>query len=1337
MLDFVEISYTMPRKGEVVIYPKFIVCNSKDLMIKGGDFYAYWCKSKNSVGSWSTDEQDLIDEIDEELRLWYKENRSKFEDCKVRINYMRDSDSGVIDKWHKYCQRQMRDRFTDLDTKLIFANQKTVKSDYSTKSLPYSLEEGSTEAYDELMSALYSDVEMHKINWCIGSIISGDSTKKSNQKFLVIYGPPGAGKGTVISIMQMLFDGYSVSIDADSLGSASAPFALEQLKTNPIVAFSGDCNLSNIEKNNVLNGLVSHEEILVNEKHKSTYTLSFRTFLVTATNNPLKVTDAKSGLTRRVIDAMPLGKKIPYAKYVDLLGRIKFELGAIAQKCKEIYLEDRHYYDDYRPINMLEETNDFYNFIEEYELVFAKQDGVSLKQAWDLYNAYCEDAKVRYPFPKKTFKVELKAYFENYSDERVKVGEEWVRNYYSGFKNDLLKSQIKKQQEKSTPSEKIRLISFKEHPDDYRSCLDVVCANCKAQLANDEEHPRKKWENVTTTLSDINPKDLHYVRPPENLIVIDFDLKDENGNKSFERNLQEASKWPKTYAELSKSGNGIHLHYFYTGEDVKLLNRIYAEDIEIKVFSGNSSLRRKLTKCNDEMISIINSGLPLRDKKDMLDFKSVQNEKALRTIIYKNLNKEYHGATKPSIDFIYQTLEDAYKNGLRYDVSDLMDNVLNFAAGSTHNAEYCITMVSKMHFKSDELPEDGKAKIDRIVFYDVEVFPNLFLINWKFEGSENKVVRMINPTKEEVASLFKYKLVGFNNRRYDNHILWARYMGYDNLALYELSQDIINSNGKRGLFNQAYNISYTDIYDYSVKKQSLKKWEAELDIHHKELGLPWDKPVSEDLWEKVAEYCDNDVIATEAVWNATKSDFTARCILAEIAEMSVNDTTNSLSTKIILNGDKNPDLVYVDLSKEFPGYEFKKTWNNITNRYDKFNMYRGIDLGFGGYVYAEKGMYTDVALLDIASMHPHSMKAMNIFGKYTDRFYDLVNIRVLIKHKEYEKVKTMLDGKLAKYLGDEGDAKGLAQALKIAINSIYGLTSANFPNAFRDPRNENNIVALRGALFMKTLQDEVQRRGFTVVHIKTDSIKIANATSEIIDFCMNFAKRYGYTFEHEATYEKICLVNDAVYIAKYKDGEHDFVLSTGEVIRTAWTATGKEFQVPYVFKTCFSKSPINFRDLCEIKEVHSAIHIDMDENLGENDHDYRFVGRVGLFCPIKPGCGGGRLVREQKKPDGTIGLDSVTGTKGYRWLESETVYELNKQDDIDRSYYDLLVNEAIDDISQYGDYEWFVNDDGNTGCEPLIMKTKDSGAAVLYDTSLTCPTGLTNQKIYEKNIQNS
>ena len=195
-------------------------------------------------------------------------------------------------------------------------------------------------------------------------------------------------------------------------------------------------------------------------------------------------------------------------------------------------------------------------------------------------------------------------------------------------------------------------------------------------------------------------------------------------------------------------------------------------------------------------------------------------------------------------------------------------------------------------------------------------------------------------------------------------------------------------------------------------------------------------------------------------------------------------------------------------------------------------------------------------------------------------------------------------------------------------------------------------------------------------HIKTDSIKIPNADKDIIDFVMDFGKKYGYTFEHEDTYEKMCLVNDAVYIAK----------STTEKEHGGWTATGKQFKVPYVFKTLFSKEPIEFEDLCETKSVTSALYLDNNERLPEGEHDYIFVGKVGLFCPIKEGCGGGVLLREK---DGKY--YAATGSKGYRWMEAEIVKLMEKEDCIDISYYDNMAAEAKKAVEEYVNYEEFIS----------------------------------------------
>lgn len=1336
MIDFLMISTRSTKRGVIEIYPKFIIKKSSDLMIRGGDFYAIWLEDR---GLWSTDEQDALQLIDRELDRYAEENSKHF-DASIKVLHMWDSESGMIDSWHKYCQKQMRDSFHMLDEKLIFSNTPTNKKDYASKRLNYPLEQGSTDAWDKLMSTIYAEEERAKIEWAIGSIVCGESKKL--QKFMVLYGAAGTGKSTVLNIVQQLFDGYYSVFDAKALGSSSNSFALEAFKTNPLVAIQHDGDLSRIEDNTRLNSLVSHELMTVNEKFKSTYANRFKCFLFMGTNKPVKITDAKSGLIRRLIDVSPSGNKLSPKEYKAVIKQIEFELGAIAYHCQEVYLSDPGKYDDYIPVTMLGASNDFYNFIIDSYHVFKKEDGTTLKASWEMYKTYCDEAKVTFPFSQRIFKEELKNYFRDYKERFNLEDGTRVRSYYVGFRTEKFEDATLS--EKEEPGH--RTIEFLKQT----SVFDRECSDCLAQYATSKETPISKWDKVTTTLNSLDTSKLHYVKLPENHIVIDFDIQDRDGKKSFEENLKEASKWPPTYAELSKSGQGIHLHYIYAG-DVSRLSRVYDDHIEVKVFTGKSSLRRKLTKCNDLPIATINSGLPLKGEKQVINFEGVKSEKGLRTLIKRNLNKEYHAYTKPSIDFIYKNLEDAYASGMNYDVTDMRNAVLAFAASSTNQADYCIKLVNKMQFKSADQSAGVKNDDAKLVFYDVEVFPNLFLVNWKIEGEGKPVVRMINPSPTEIEELMRFRLVGFNCRRYDNHILYARLMGYTNEQLFSLSNRIINGSANC-FFGEAYNVSYTDVYDFCSKKQSLKKWEIELGIHHQELGLPWDQPVPEEMWTKVAEYCDNDVIATEAVFNARKADFTARQILADVAGMTVNDTTNSLTTKIIFGNNRKPqdqfnyrfmgevtpdcepwtiteDMVLYDhlgdenftlFNKDgkpvFPGYTFE----------GGKSIYRGEEVGEGGYVYAEPGMYSNIALLDIASMHPSSIVAEELFGpEYTKRFNDILQARIAIKHKEFDKAKKMLNGALAKYLTDEAVASDLAQALKIAINSVYGLTSASFDHPFRDNRNKDNIVAKRGALFMVNLKHEVQRRGFIVAHIKTDSIKIPDATSEIIQFVMDYGKQYGYNFEHEATYDRMCLVNDAVYIAKYKDGKH-----AGE-----WTATGTQFQVPYVFKKLFSKEPIEFEDMCETKSVTSALYLDMNEGLPDvselekelerivkrakefgvtmdlsgnsgdaeldplvkeiaKGHNYHFIGKVGQFCPIKPGCGGGILLREtENKKTGEKGYAAATGSKGFRWLESEMVRELGKKNDIDRTYYNNLVDEAVKSLSSYGDFERFVADE--------------------------------------------
>lgn len=1246
-MDFFRIK-ERNTKGGVEIYPGFKVTRSTDLMVRAKSFYALWDEAK---GLWSTDEYDVQRLVDDYLLAYRSKLVDKSNDLVVRVKFMSDFSTNAWKNFRTY-MANISDNANQLDVKLTFKDAKVKKSDYVSKRLPYSLNDNKCEAYDKIMSTLYDPKERQKLEWAVGAILAGDA--KNIQKFIVLYGEGGSGKSTFLHIVQQLFEGYYTTFEAKALTSTSNAFSTESFKGNPLVALQHDGDLSRIEDNTKLNSIVSHEEMTVNEKYKPSYMAKFNCFLFMATNRPVKISDAKSGIIRRLIDVSPSGRKIPTSEYHSLMARISFELGSIAQKCLDVYRSlGKNHYSTYTPLGMIYETDVFFNFVEDNYFVFAEQDGVSLTQAWAMYKDWCEDSLILYKLQRYKLRDALKDYFVEF-EPVARVDGKQVRSYYSGFRAD-------KFADKEKP--------FEEAPpgwlvlDQTESLFDEVASDYPAQYASVKyETPNRSWSKVTTSLQDLNTKRLHYVQLPLNHIVIDFDIRDADGIKSPELNLKEALKFPPTYAEHSKSEFGIHLHYIYTG-DPSLLSYLYAEGIEIKVFKGDSALRRKVSKCNNIPITRINTGLPLKEQK-VINFDVVKSENGLRELIKRNLKKEIHPATKPSMDFIFKILEDAYISDLPYDVRDLRPAVLTFATSSTNQAQYCVKLVSKMKFNSEEPSIDlGEYADERLVFFDVEVFPNLFVVNWKYAGEDKECIHMINPTSQEIEELLKLRLVGFNNRRYDNHILYARFIGYDNEMLFNLSSKIINGH-KRPLFGEAYGISYTDVYEFSSKKQSLKKFQIELDIHHMELGLPWDEPVPEELWPQVIEYCDNDVIATEATFNYRKQDFVARQILADISGLTVNDTTQRHTAKIIFGDDTKPQTAfkYTDLSETFEGYKFE----------NGKSFYKGENPGEGGYVYSEPGYYEKVALMDVASMHPTSILLLELFGFYTKAYGEIIDARLAIKSRDYKTAREKFDGALDKYLTSMDDAEALAYALKIIINIVYGLTSAKFKNKFKDIRNVDNIVAKRGALFMIDLKHAVQEEGRKVAHIKTDSIKIPKATKKIIKFITSFGKKYGYVFEHEVTYNRMCLVNDAVYVAQKEDG--------------SWIAVGAQFQHPYVFKTLFSKEKIEFSDMCETKAVTTALYLDMDEALEDDEHDYVFVGKAGSFVPIKPGCGGGILYRKKDEK-----YNAATGTKGYRWLQSSMVKTLGKEEDIDLSYYHKLIDKAVDHIEQFVNFDTFTN----------------------------------------------
>lgn len=1240
--DFVRIvKNRVGSKSDGDIYQlsiDFNVGRLHDVVIQGGQFVAFY----NAESHFWESRTHFYDYARKILYEAAEEERSKYPGQTILVMDPQHLSSKVPAKIDALCKACEAEKPILFNQKVLWNTDTPKREDYATKSMSYSINSESCSNYDKLMSVLYSPEDRTMLEWLAGAALCGDGGRID--KFVYLEGEPGSGKSTFLNILEAVIGPYGASIKAEELASTSGMFATSQLKNGPLIAIQHDGDLSKIETNTTLNNIISHEPICINDKYAKTYYVRLNTLLFIASNYPLRLTDSMSGLLRRCLDPIPTGKLIPVEKYNALFQAAMHELGGIANRFVSVYEElGPRAYNGYRSSRIVRSGNALGYWVERNRDIDWSVDGECLLSTeYTLYRAYCDGTATK-PISKSLFERQLRFFWDTSAEEVSENNYKDVRFMdYTWKRKPFRKPIFSLYDAESTQAPDVQSDDFLAFTSKFDTSLAVLCADCPAQYANEAGTPRVSWVNVDTTLSNIVSGELHYVKLPENHIVVDLDCRDNNGGKAREVNFDKIRELglPPTYGEYSKSGEGIHLHYIYDGDVSKLTNLI-CENVEVKVFKGNASLRRKFTYGNNFPVSHISSGIPMKDKKDQIVADGVKDAKHLENIVKKGLRGEF-GSHKVTIDFLDYIIRSCKSKGMSYDLTIYYEDLKFYAAQSTHHSLELPKIVDAMPLKNGSVDKP-------IVFFDMEVFPNYNCLCWKILGSK-QTNRERFPTAKTVVDLLQdYNLIGFNNKSYDNMMLHQIMEGADSAALYQVSRSVIAQ--KMRVPRQVQALSFSDIYDYCNTKQSLKRWEVQLGIHHQECQYPWDRPVPESAWDDIDTYCCNDVEASEAVFNATQDDWEARKLLAYLTDMTVNDSTNELTAKLIFGDDTHPQdqFVYTDLSSIFPGYEYTINNGKCTSTYlDKV-------VGEGGYVSVSLGYYEMVGVNDVESMHPTSACELNIFGtKYTERFRELVKSRKAAKNGDLEFIKKAFEGRLWDYCQITGQPwKKLKSSLKVPINAVYGMTSAKFTNRFKDPRNVDNIVAKRGALMMMTLEDKLQREGVVPVHIKTDSIKIKNFTQEINDEIVEFGKSYGYRFTIEEFYTVFCVFNKTEYLA--------YNAATGE-----WESRGATLQNPYVFKSLVGGC-IQPSDYMLTKSVNEgAIYI------GDN-----FCGKNVNVIAVKKEYGAAMICKRDGKDV------SVTGTKGLYFMEYEEAIEQDFMQMLDLQYYDCLVAEAKAKIEAY------------------------------------------------------
>lgn len=421
-------------------------------------------------------------------------------------------------------------------------------------------------------------------------------------------------------------------------------------------------------------------------------------------------------------------------------------------------------------------------------------------------------------------------------------------------------------------------------------------------------------------------------------------------------------------------------------------------------------------------------------------------------------------------------------------------------------------------------------------FYDIETYPNLFLIeanqsNW----DEDTFIELENPTGTELMNFISNReLIGFFNHGFDDVVLstiltrlQASFIPLDApinpLWVYQIAQELIQNETDR--FFGGLRQPTEDVMKYRdfETQLNLKSFENLLMMPIIESSFPFDQPLPKAGIPKTKRYCKNDVKATRRSYEFLKNkgavnavetlrNFVAEKLQVE-PESLIKSGTNSLMIKLFKNPTYNRQdfFDYIEncgFDYAFSDPNFVEWYNKIINwADDKLKLEKpelefvrnGVEYKFalgGGHGHNEKVQFKNVKGGDFESLYPWIL--INILGlgpQYTALYQEIVETRIKAKKTN----------------------KQLAAGLKLAINSLYGLTRSLNNGAQLYNKYLGLDICIVGQVMLYDMALRMEEAGATLVNINTDGILyVSNGMDALIeDTLADFSKRVNIGIDFE------------------------------------------------------------------------------------------------------------------------------------------------------------------------------------------------------------------------------